>query len=629
MHLSPPKVTPRLARILAGMLLLAGLSWSASAPRPTGTPQAGENSSEGAGGLDAWAEAIDRDKRISFTRRSAHEAIKVLEDTLSTELERTISLMAVACTEPTPVRQRPVLEVWAKTGSESERKAAILALGEFGTGSDAALQLALESTDTSERACAMWGLLRAGREAALVRVEAIAAGGSEDAPVAAAMLSFHKNPHQPNPPAELEFWAELRWSAATRYGLVDGQTWKTRLLDELLVDERFLEGVVLGSVAEKTQLGVNDHLLTLLLERGTMVRVRAAVVAMPEELGMMIEAGLWNPGGVFGWKTILEEIEANQMESECLSLLSQSLDIPELTVSSLRLLVRAGVTEVLVDLDEQWPELSNQDKILACQAWGMAGPGIAPESMKPFQQEPSPKVQAAVLVTASRLGDTIAHEKLREILSDLEHPEFERTLVAAIAQADSPLIRDYLEQLQDELEGDDQRDVAATLALNGVSSARKLLASHLRDGFPKGAEGVRCIRALALRDAAESVDLFLKHFPVENDLALNIGLARAIVSAQHNSAYSYLRKGLWTGSFDISLLSAAAIVQVGGIHTLRDELNRSPIAATSMDFRRLGFALGEWGGLKEVEHLKTKLGLRVNDPALQGALLGALGRRTH
>ena len=120
MHLSPPKVTPRLARILAGMLLLAGLSWSASAPRPTGTPQAGENSSEGAGGLDAWAEAIDRDKRISFTRRSAHEAIKVLEDTLSTELERTISLMAVACTEPTPVRQRPVLEVWAKTGSESE-----------------------------------------------------------------------------------------------------------------------------------------------------------------------------------------------------------------------------------------------------------------------------------------------------------------------------------------------------------------------------------------------------------------------------------------------------------------------------------------------------------------------------
>ena len=599
------------------------------APQIEGDSLGAEGGAVSSAEEDEWATALARDARITFTRRSAHEAGKVLEDPASTELERTVALMAIGCTFPAPVRDRPILEQWASDGTESERRAAILALGEFGAGSDAALRRALESSDASERACAMWGLLRAGREAALLRVEAIAAGGSVDGPIAASLLSFHKNPNQQGPLPELEEWAKLRWMAATRYGLVDGQTWKTRLLDELLLDERFLEGVVLGSVAQKTLLGVNDHLLTLLLERGTMVRVRAAVVAMPQELGMMIEAGLWKPGSLFGWKTILEEIEAHQMESECLALLSQSLDIPELTVSSLRLLVRAGVTEVLVDLDEQWPELSNQDKILACQAWGMAGPGIAPESMKPFEQEPSPKVQAAVLVTAARLGDTLKHEELREILTDLEHPEFERTLDACMAQADSPLIRDYLEQLQDELEGDAQRDVAATLALNGVSSARKLLATHLRDGFPKGAEGVRCIRALALRDAAESVDLFLKHFPVENDLVLNIGLARAIVSAQHNSAYAYLRRGLWEGSFDISLLASAAIVQVGGIHTLRDELNRAPMAATSMDFRRLGFALGEWGGLKEVEHLKTKLGLRVHDPVLQGALLGALGRRTH
>ncbi len=630
----------RLALFLSLPLLLCAGSWAgtlgsrravADAPLilegalPLGDSTVQEPTSD----QDVWGEAQTQDARMSFTRRSAHEAIKVLEDSEATELDRMVALMAVGCTKPTPVRERPRLESILESGTPNERAAAILALGEFGAGSDGVLQAALERNDPIERACAMWAMLRAGREASVLRVEAIAGAGSVDAPKALALLGIHHKAPQGDPPAEWKLWADLRWSAARRYGLVDGQTWKTRLLEDLLKDPRFLEGVILGSVAEKMQLGVKDHLLTLLLERPSIVRLRAAVISMPDELGLMIEAGLWNPGSVFSWNCVLEEIDLHKMEGESLALLSHSLQIPELMVPTLRLLVRAGVVEVLAELDTQWPKLSNEDKIIACQAWGMAGAGFAPESMKPFEKDPSPRVKAAVLVTAARLGDTLAHEKLREILSDLAHEEFEYTLEAAIGQAGSPLIRDYLEQLLEQLEGPAQRQVAATLALNGVSSARSLLATHLRDGFPAGEEGLRCIRALTLRDAAESVELFLKHFPVEEDMLLNIGLAKAIVAAQHNSCYTYLREGLWKGSFDMSLLAAATIVQVGGIHTLRDELNRGPLSATSEDFRRLGFALGEWGGLKEVQQLKTKNGLRINDPVLQGALLGALGRRTH
>jgi hypothetical protein len=118
-------------------------------------------------------------------------------------------------------------------------------------------------------------------------------------------------------------------------------------------------------------------------------------------------------------------------------------------------------------------------------------------------------------------------------------------------------------------------------------------------------------------------------FPVERDLKLNVALASAIVRAQHNSAFVFLRKALWSGPFDRSVLAGQVIVQVGGIHTLRDELNRAPIGASITDLRRVGFALGAWGGLREVEFLKTKLGLRMGSPVLQGALLAALGRRTH
>ncbi|NUP96488.1 MAG: hypothetical protein HUU28_10035, partial [Planctomycetaceae bacterium] len=45
------------------------------------------------------------------------------------------------------------------------------------------------------------------------------------------------------------------------------------------------------------------------------------------------------------------------------------------------------------------------------------------------------------------------------------------------------------------------------------------------------------------------------------------------------------------------------------------------------DLRRVGFALGEWGGVNEVEWLSARIS--PAEPALQGAVLGALGQRTH
>ena len=76
-----------------------------------------------------------------------------------------------------------------------------------------------------------------------------------------------------------------------------------------------------------------------------------------------------------------------------------------------------------------------------------------------------------------------------------------------------------------------------------------------------------------------------------------------------------------------SILTGAAFVEVSSIEALRQELELPPRNATTRDLRRVGFALGEWGGIKQVD----ALGLRTSsgDPALQGALLGALAARTH
>ena len=51
---------------------------------------------------------------------------------------------------------------------------------------------------------------------------------------------------------------------------------------------------------------------------------------------------------------------------------------------------------------------------------------------------------------------------------------------------------------------------------------------------------------------------------------------------------------------------------------------------TDEDVRRLGYAIGEWGGMPAVEELRKQLGTTAGAelPALQGAVLGALAART-
>jgi sugar phosphate isomerase/epimerase len=62
--------------------------------------------------------------------------------------------------------------------------------------------------------------------------------------------------------------------------------------------------------------------------------------------------------------------------------------------------------------------------------------------------------------------------------------------------------------------------------------------------------------------------------------------------------------------------------------TLASWIFKPPPTARSEDIRRLGFALGTWGGLTAFDALQETIGSRPDDPALQGALLGALLART-
>lgn len=578
---------------------------------------------------ERWRGLIERDDRIRFTRRSAFDGRTVLEDRDSLPSEQAAALMAIGSTEPQPIRERTLLEDWTRKPEPLLRHAALLALGEFGEGGEAGLLDALEDVDPIARGCAMLGLLRSGRRSSRLRVEVIAQGQSADAAMAGQLLVFVLDSATSRSNQVLELFLQLRWDAARLHGLVDGESWRARLIADLVQEPLFLNAVVLLSAGGRTELGVKDHLLSTLLTKPGEAELRAAVRGLPDELAMMIETELWRPADLAAWRILLNEIELGRTEDEALALLGAALEVPELEVEALRLLARAGLPEPLVGLEDQWPSLTPGERRLAAEAWGYAANPTILDFLDSVLEDENLSVRASLRLVMARLGDSSSHEEFRAILENKEHPEYRATLAAAIAQADAPLIRGYLEDRLGAFELDERVDVLGVLALRGVSSARVELAAGLREGFPPGRRGARCVRALLVRDAAEYVQLFRDHFPAEDDLILNIALGRALVDARDDLALQFLRHALWTGPWDRSVLAALVLRDVGGPHSLRDELNRIPRTATSRDLRRIGFALGEWIGLDAVHYLKERESLMLRSPILQGAILGALGRRTH
>ena len=152
------------------------------------------------------------------------------------------------------------------------------------------------------------------------------------------------------------------------------------------------------------------------------------------------------------------------------------------------------------------------------------------------------------------------------------------------------------------------------------------LRALVRDARSPSAWRVRAVRLLAPVVEEEDLAVLRASFPVEDDLELNIELALALLQQRDAAALEVLRTAVWEPSWNRSILAAGVLIRVAGEYVVIDELDSPPPAATEADVRRLGFALGQWGGLPTVEALARRR--NEGDPALQGALLGALTTRS-
>lgn len=575
-----------------------------------------------------WPALTQRDTRIAFSARSAEDARAFLARPDLSPEQRATAWIALGSSGA--VRERVALEALALHGEGIEREAAILALGELATSTDALFTSLLG--DAPEIAdCALLALLRTGRGSARRRVEEIAHDdGHALHESASALLVFVTDPPASGAqPAALRL-LDLRWQAARRFGLVDGQTWQVLLVQGLARDEAFRSELVLRGCARVFRPGVRDHLLQLLLGTEGPARLRAAVEVMPLEVQALVENELWQPRDESEWDVILRAIEDRGLERLCAPLVARAAEIEKLHYRATVLVARGGSAELARFIDPDLSRLAVSDRVLACDAMAESGDAGWRGRLEDLEKSLDPGVRLAARIARMRLASRPAEDDLRAALDDPEHAEHAAVVAALVRAARDPFVGNLLEDYLPRATETEELEIAIALCREGRVTARARVRKALGvEPPPSGADALVLVRALARRPGPEDLAVFRALFPLENQREANAELAAALLQLGDPAVLPIVRAAVWNSDLDLGVLASAVLTELaGGLRALRDELRAPPPSASSNDLRRVGFAIGEWGGLGAVEDLARELRYASGDPALQGALMGALASRT-
>lgn len=575
-----------------------------------------------------WARYVERDATLAFPDRSVELARGALVSSETHAIRRAAALVTLGCANA--IGERPILERLARTGTGLERCAAILALGEMGVGAESLFTDLFDLAPDPAADCAVLALLRSGRPAARRIVEELALeresplGGAADA-----LLLFAVDRGASVPTRAGAILLRLRWEAAKSFGLVRGEAWPVLMIAELVRREGFARDVVLRSSARIARPGVKDHVLGELQSGTATSRLRAAVGAMPRELSELIASGLWLPASGVEWTVLLDEIADQRAERLTTEILRAALERPELRYRALAMLGWSGDPDMGVLLDVDPSRLSVEERLDVCTAIGSQSDEGWLERFSALDTDKSDRVRMALAVASMRLGVKHARATVAGILADPALEEHAALVDVLCRTVRDPEVAVVLEDALQDAEGDLALRMALALALDGRNSGRSRVREALRDDptLPS-VRKTRLVRALRLNASSEDLEVFLALFPHETDVDLNQELVLGLVDLGDPLVEPVLRVSVWRGAFDESCLAAGLLAEHGGVRVLRHELKNPPTDASSNALRRLGFAIGEWGGLEEVEALSRELRYATGDPALQGALLGLLASRT-
>ena len=575
-----------------------------------------------------WARLLERDKRVSFTSRTELAAMTALNGGGLDLDDRAASIFALGASGSTRVRS--FLEESVANGSSRDRCAAVLGLGEIGVGVRDLLESLRDDSDSLVSECALLALMRTGRWSAAEYVEAVAeSGDGARAEMAGQLLLFATDAPASGETAAAALLLDLRWRAAQRYGLIDSRAWSVNLLERLSSNRRFIKSFTLNAASGLGRVGVKDCYLAIVGSDQSASTLRASLRAMPVEFSRMVGSGLWVPADRKQWNSLLAEVSRSSLEKEASELLVAATELPELRYRAISLLVKSGDLSYVPSLME---EVSSGDLTVGqlawcCEALGSTGHSAAKDSLTSLSRNESEAISLSALIALVRVGDQAAAGTISGRLLESEISKSAVLIRLMNRFAEDPRVARMLFDALPLMEGPVALDTAIALADNGSMPARERLREFLREGVPAGDLGARAVRALASDMSEEDVAYIRHQFPLAGDFVVNEALAIALYELRDPVVVPLLRAGVWGGGFNESVLASGLLMEVSGARVLFDEIDRSHEGGTEEDVRRIGYALGLWGGIPALRELSSKR--RSGDPAVQGALLGSLASRTH
>ena len=376
----------------------------------------------------------------------------------------------------------------------------------------------------------------------------------------------------------------------------------------------------------------------LLIEGDSPARLRAAVACLPRELATMIRleaeaaesgqaGGFWSPANLAEWSVLLDEVEVRGKELEMIELLIVAREVPQLRYRAAALLARTGLNGA-ISFGDDFSQTRVADKLWACEAMANTGAKRWLPVLEPLRDDANVSVQAAARVAQVRLGSERARDDVAETV-DGEDSELRTALVRMMcAQARDPRIADWLDRLLRRAEGKEAIRIATALAARGRLDARSQLRDLLLEDPPRGVQGAAIVRALAKNPGRDDIEVLTTLYPRADDREMNVALAVALMDAGSVEVLPLVRTAIWDEDWSVSILAAGILAERAAVAALVDELAEPPPQATSEDIRRLGFALGLWGGMEEVNAIARSVRYNSGHPAVQGAMLGALSQRT-
>ncbi|MFT7077486.1 MAG: hypothetical protein ACJA0P_003512 [Planctomycetota bacterium] len=611
---------------------------------PLSVPSGAFAQTVGSAEIEESADYVARDARIQFDKRSADFARLDLDELFPGDYGRATAIVALGASGS--VRARGHLLDEAALGDAdqqkepSERAAAAYGLGELGErGLDAAslrylISLA-DDPDPKVQAAALVGLVRSGAASAREAAARVAGGTSELAPEARQILAHHIDPRGSVAPASYRRLYVLRWSAGRTYGLVDGRVWGSALMAELAENKLFLEALTLQLTRELNFPGAKDHVLEILIEGQGAPRIVEAIQMMPVEVEMLIDSGVWFPQDLKEWRwavlTILHE-ELHPLFPQTL-LKSMALEDSPARWIAAGLLYRED-SQFKEILDEG---LAHEKPVMRAYALYAAGTVELEEylgRMKSMCDDGDPWVQANAIGALIRMGSQIGAGKALDLLA-LPVEERPKQLVSLLFEVLERAAPDedvmlFVEAVAPSLEGADRAAADSLLLTHGGLINSSVLRRELPLVSPIMPEAHRGVRGLSAISNEEDIKLLARMFPRESAPKMNAELAVALAKARHRAPEPLLQAAVWTLPWNQSVLAAGCVRETYGEATLLDWVVDPPASASESDVRRLGWAIGEWGGLPAVQDLQHRLGTTSGAelPALQGAILGAYAART-